>query len=299
MANLRIPQNWQSPSNVNSLINWMAGASIDGACLCAYMVSAIGNTIIGVTSWSNDLTGVPGYPGITFRSTTGMTASKAEHPSGTDAANVEADVFISSLGITEADVQAGKWDGGACTLFRANANDLSMGQLIVAKGRFSQFKQIGQIFRTELQGHNQALRQRIGRVTSLLCSADVYDSKCKLDAVARGEVHTVTLSQVTSQTQFRASSLTQGAEYFDNAKGGFDTGNNAGFEFHVNTWDSSLKEFVLRRAMPFVPQVGDQITVFRGCKKRKQDCVDRDNIINMRAQPDIPTIEEFLRLPTV
>lgn len=299
MPNLRIPQNWQSPSDVNSLITFHASTAIEGLCTCAYMVSAIGNIVVGVTDWGSNLTSVPGYPGVTFKSTIGMRASRLEQPSGVDPANIEIDVFISSAALSEVDISSGKWDHGTCRIFTTNALALHMGQIIEADGFFSEFKKLGSIYTTELRGKNEATRQVIGRVTEPTCDADHGDARCKRDLVALGEVHTVALTTVTSQSVFRASSLTQGDDYFTNAKGRFTTGQNTGFEFVVDTWTPGTKEFKLRQQMPFLPVNGDTIEVKRGCRKRKADCIERENIINMRAFADIPTIEAFTRLPNI
>lgn len=293
---MRVPQNYQSPYDATSLITHLSGSTIT-PCVCAHIVSEIDGTVIGITSASSDLTGVPGYVGVTFKSTTGVTASNAEHPSGTSPANMEADLFLITAGITEADVLAGKWSHAACTIFVTNYEAVNMGQLIVNKGHLSEFRQMGQMLTTEVRGLNQALQQQIGKVTKPLCDADYGDARCKRDVVALGEIHTVTLSAVTSQSVFRASSLTQTGTYFDNAKGIFDTGPNAGFQFQVDVWDPSTKEFTLRNPMPYLPAIGNSITVKRGCKKREVDCLERENVINIRAFIHMPTIETLTRLP--
>lgn len=262
------------------------------------MVSAIGNIIVAVTDRRGGLTGVPGYPGVEFKHTIGLTASRVEHPSGTDAANLEADFFVNSEGLTEEDIEAGKWDHGSFTLFTTNANALHMGQMIIARGFFGKFEQHDGMFRVELKGINEALNQIIGKVTEDLCDADYSDARCGLDLVARGEVHTGTLTSVTNQYTFRDTGRTEAAEYFDNARGSWLTGDNAGFPFHVDTWNATTKEFKLRKAAPFLPQAGDTYTVNRGCKKRLVDCFDRDNVIRFRAFPFVPTGEEFLSVPT-
>lgn len=299
MSNLRIPQNWQSPSTATSLIDYQAETAIDSICTCAYMVSAIGNIVVGVTDWSDDLTGVPGYPGITFKHTTGLSASKLEHPQGVDPSNIEVEVFISSAGLNESDIQAGKWDHGTCRIFTTNALALHMGQMIEADGFFTEFTKLGRIYRTELRGKMEAFRQVIGKVTEPLCDAVHGDARCGRDLVALGEVHSTTITSVTSQKVFRATGLSQGAGYFNNAKGLFTSGDNSGFPFRVDTWNESTKEFSLRTDAPFLPEVGDGITVERGCELRESDCITRNNALNYRGWADIPALEDFQRLPVV
>lgn len=299
MANLRVPVNFQSPHDASSLLTYLAGSTIDGLCTCAYLQSAIGGIILGVTDWSADLSGVPGYPGVVFKHSSGLNATKLEHPSGTDPSNISVVVSINAAGLTEADIQSGKWDHGAIRIFTTNALDLNMGQMIESDGFFSEFTKSGQVYRTEQRGKLEAFKQVIGKVTAPLCDAVHGDARCGRNLVALGEVHSVALTNVTSQKVFRASSLTQGAGYFDNAEGIFTSGNNNGFPFRVNTWNPATKEFTLRTEAPFLPLVGDTITVKRGCVLTAAACIERANMINFRAFEDIPTLEEFQRLPIV
>lgn len=297
MSNLRKAVNLQSPYTETSLAEFRSKTVIDGICTAAYMVSAIGNVTVAVTDRQGGLTGVPGYPGVTFKHTIGLTASRVEHPAGTDATNLEADFFVNDEGLKEDDIEAGKWDHGSFTVFTTNANALDMGQEIVAKGFFGRFEQHDGIYRVELKGVNEALHQVIGRVTEELCDADYGDARCGLNLVARGEVKTGTITSVINQYTFRDSSRSEAAEYFDNGRGSFTGGNNNGFLFHVDSWNPSTKEFRLRKAMPYLPVIGDTYTVNRGCKKRLVDCLDRDNVIRFRGFPFVPTVEEFSAIP--
>lgn len=294
-ANLRVPQNFQSPYTATSLLDYFASASFN-VCLGAHTVSSSG-LVSAVTSWSRNLTGIPGYPGVTFSSVGGVTPSQFEQPSGLDATNMEQDVFLMPLGLDEDDVLAGKWSAAECTVFQMNPDTPNMGQLILVSGNLGRFTQEGRMIRMEIRGLNDKLTQMIGRVTKFLCDADYGDARCKLDLVARGEVHTGALSHVTSQTVFRDTARTEGPEYFDNARGAFTSGNNNGFEFHVNTWNNVTKEWVLHFPMPYLPQVGDTYTINRGCEKRPSDCTNRLNIINYRGYPHMRTLELVNKLP--
>lgn len=296
-ANLRVPVNYQSPYTASSLLDYFASASFNVA-LGAYTVSSVGGIVSAVTSWSSDIVGVPGYPGVTFSAVGGATPSRFEQPSGLDATNMEQDLFLMPLGLEEDDVLAGKWDAAEATVFQMNPDVPDMGQVILVQGNLAKFEQQGRMIRVEIRGHNDKLGQMIGRVVKFLCDADVYDARCKLDAAARGEIHTGTLTSVTSNAIFRDTARTEGAEYFHNARGAFTTGDNAGFEFHVNTWNSATKEWALHFPMPYLPVAGDAYTIKRGCQKRPGDCTARSNIINYRGYPHMRTIELVNKLPT-
>src|ERR1043165_5930536 len=220
MSNLRVPQNYQSPYTAASLLNYFASASLS-VCLGAYTRSTIGSKVSAVTSWSNDIVSVPGYPGVTFSSVGGVTPSQFEQPSGLDAVNMEQDLFLMPLGLEAPDVNAGIWEAAECTVFQMNPDAPDMGQLILVSGNLGKFEQRGKMIRTEIRGYNDKLTQMIGRVVKYLCDADVYDARCKLDAVARGEVYTGTLTNVTSNSVFRDSGRPPGVEGVNHAQGAF------------------------------------------------------------------------------
>ena len=295
---LRVPQNATGIYDATSLITHLAGSTLT-VCVCAHIVAPIGGTVIGITSYSSDLTGVPGYTGVTFKSTTGVSASKVEYPDGAKPTNLETDLFLITAGITEADALAGKWAHAACTIFQCNYEALNMGQLIINKGYLSEFVQRGQVLTTEVRGFNHALNQQIGKVTRPECDADLYDDRCKVDPVARGEIHTGSLTAVTSQTVFRDSSRTQTGDYFQNGKIRFDSGNNSGFTFEIDNWDATTKQFTLRTPTPYLPVVTDTYTAWRGCQKRfAEDCVAKfGNAENNRSFPHMMTVEQLTRLP--
>src|SRR5262245_17527239 len=125
MANLRIPVNFTGGFTAADLITHLSGSTIT-LCVCAHMTSELDCSVIGMTSWSQDLTGVPGYPGVTFKSTSGVTGSNIENPSGTSPTNLEAQLFLVAAGITEADALAGKWSHAAITIFLTNYEAVNM-----------------------------------------------------------------------------------------------------------------------------------------------------------------------------
>lgn len=298
MTNLRVPVNATGGFTSADLINHLSGSTLT-VCVCAYVVSPIDASVIGITSYSSDLTGLPGYPGVTFKSTTGVTASKVEHSDGAQPSNMETDLFLITAGITEADALAGKWSHASCAIFITNYEAVNMGQLIVNKGFLSEFTQRGQMLTTEVRGFNQALTQQIGRVTRAECDADFGDARCGLDLSALGFIKTGTLTGVTSQLVFADSGRTEGADYFTNGKFRFTSGPNNGYEFHVDNWNNTTKTWTLRTAAPYLPAIGNTYSAKRGCRKNfERDCVTTfNNGINFRGFPHVPTAEQMQRLP--
>ncbi len=294
---LRVPVNFQAPYDVTSLNTHWSKSSMT-PCVLVHIASPIDATIIGITSWSQNITGVPGYSGVTFKSTSGMTASNVETQQGQAATNMEAQLFLITAGITEADALAGKWSHALTTVLLVNYEALAMGQWIAEKGPLGAFVQRGQILSTEIMGFNQALIQQYGKVTRSECSHQFGDTGCTLNLSALGYVKTGTLTGVTSQTTFADSSRTEADDYFGNGEITFTSGSNNGYTFHVDSWTLSTKTFTLRMPTPYLPVIGNTYSAKRGCRKRASDCTGYANIVNFNGFGNfIPTIEDLTRLP--
>jgi len=295
MTTLRTAVNFESPYDATSLPTHFAKHGTP--CVCAHIVSPIDATVIGITSFSSNLTSVPGYPGVTFKSTSGMSASNVEAQQGQAATNMEADLFLITAGITEADALAGKWSHALTMIFLMNYEAPKMGQYIIQKGYLGQFVQRGQLLSVEVMGFNQALTQNYGKVTRPECSHTFCDAGCTLDVgdfTVTGE-----LTAVTSQTVFRDSSRTEANDAFGNGKITFTSGNNSGYSFHIDAYDNATKQFTLRTPTPYMPVIGDDYSAVIGCRKRHSDCIAFDNVLNFDGFPWIPTQEEMSRLPTI
>ena len=296
MPNLRVPQNWQAPYDATSLITHLSKATLT-PCACAHLVSEVTGQVVAITSWSQDLTSVPGYPGVTFKSTAGITASKAEHSEGIRPANMEADLFLIAAGITEADILAGVWVHATGTVFLTNYEAVDMGQLIIIKGPLGTIVQKSPMATTEIQSWSSALSRMIGTVTRPECANRFCDANCTLNLATYTK--TGTLTSVTSASVFTDTARTEADGEFDNGEFVFTSGSNAGLPFRtIDTWLSDT--WSLRQPFPYVPQVGDAYSAVIGCRKRPDaDCTVRfDNRLNFKGFDYVPTPEQLLKLPT-
>jgi len=219
MSNLSVPVNYQSPYDATSLITHLQKYSTPAACL--YAVSPIDGTVVAMTSYSSNLTGVPGYPGVTFKRNTGVTASQLQSDAGNAFSQMEASVFLMATGITEADVLAGKWAHARAVLFVCNYEALNMGQLIKQYGSLAEFVQRSPIVTCEIKGLNNALTAQIGKVTRAECFHDFCDAGCTLDEA--DYTITGTLTGATSVTSFADSGIALPAGWLNNGRLVFTT----------------------------------------------------------------------------
>lgn len=301
MSNLRVPVNATGGYTSADLIAHIQLATTSLAA-CLYAVSPIDASVVAMTSFSSDLTGVPGYPGVTFKRNTGVVASQLQADAGNAFSQMEASLFLLSAGISEADVLAGKWVRAPATLFLCNYEALNMGQLIMQSGYLAEFVQKSPVVTTEIKGLNNALSAQIGTVTRAECRHDFCDSGCTLNAANYTVTGTVT--GVTSQTQFAASALTIPASWANNGRLVFTSGSNTGYPLRIDN-NATPTSIVLRTPAPYLPVIGNTFSLRAGCQKRLVDCQGRvqvdttpvNNVINFAGFSFIPTLESWARLP--
>ena len=303
MTNLATPVNFQTPYDATSLITHLQSTYVTPA-VCFYATSPIDSSVVAMTSYSSDLTGVPGYPGVTFKRNTGVTASELQSDGGNAFSQMEATMFLHAAGISEADVLAGKWSHAPATLFICNYEALNMGQLIKQSGYLAEATQRGAALIAEIKGLNNALTAQVGTVTRPECLHDFCDAGCALST--SDYTVTGTLTGVTSQTVFAASAQTAPASWFNNGKLTFTSGSNTGYLLRIDKWNSATKTFTLRSPAPYLPAVGNTFSAIAGCQKRLTDCQNRlkndfvttvNNVLNRKAFDFMPTLESFTRLP--
>lgn len=96
--------------------------------------------------------------------------------------NMEVHGVLNSVSINEADLIAGLWDYAGYHIFDVNREDLSQGALIKRVGHLGEVSLIerGQ-FVAELLGLMKAYQTVIGELTLPLCSANLFDFRCKVD----------------------------------------------------------------------------------------------------------------------
>lgn len=215
--------------------------------------------------------------------------------------NMEIIAFLKFDKVVEVDIAAGLFDGAQIDIFIVNYNDLSMGVMYLAQGW-----SIGAIdvhdntFTAEVRGKAQKLQQHICELYTPECRAELGDSCCGIDLADSaqtywypGAVTAVTDRQVFTDSNipsydddvFTAGKLT----WLEASSGDSYTGNNAGFEMEVKTFNHATGEFTLFEAMPNTIEIGDEFIVTFGCDKAVATCKARfNNVINFRGEPFIP-----------
>lgn len=228
-----------------------------------------------VTFWGSD-----------YLPSTGFRHSAIATTQGANVDNLEVDSVLSDETITDAELLAGVWDFAKVEIFLVNWQDTSMDRVLLRAGTLGEVKTGRNSFNAELRGLTQPLQQNIGRIYTITCDADLGDGRCQVDIWSLKVTATVT--SVTSQSNFTATSLTQAAGYFTYGLLTFNSGANAGRSMEVRSF-SAGGVLDMQMVMPYAVSVGDTFTVQPGCDKTLATCVSRySNAINFQGFPHLP-----------
>jgi uncharacterized phage protein (TIGR02218 family) len=245
----------------------------------------------GFTSFSRDLV----LDGITYKASTGFTPTAIETSAGLAVDQLEVEAILNDTSITEADLQAGKYDYAAIEVFLVNYQDLTQGKLVLRVGTLGEVTVRKGVFVAEIRGLSQAFQRQIGELYSPTCRVKrLGDTRCKIDLAPY--THTLTVSAVTDQRTFAHNTSLKPDGYFQMGLVEWLTGANAGLEIEVKTYASGV--FSLVQPMPYTITVGNTFKAIRGCDRTFETCrTVFNNILNFRGEPHLPGIDQILKLP--
>lgn len=233
--------------------------------------------------------------GVLYESAPGLDVNSIVTQSGLAVDNLElstlndGDVFI--LG----EVLSGIWDNAAFIISKYNARNTADGVDVLMKGTIGGVRINDDKVVAELRGLQQSLQQTVGSVTSKTCRYRLGDSRCTKSLASFR--HNATVTAVTSNQVFTASSLAQASDYFGAGEVEWLTGNNAGLSVLVKSFASG--ELTLNLPMFMAIQVGDTFRATAGCRKRlAEDCYTKfNNVLNFGGEPHLPGIDAITKPP--
>jgi uncharacterized phage protein (TIGR02218 family) len=237
------------------------------------------------------------FEGTLYKAALSIYPSTMETTAALNVDTMDARGALLAIGVNEADIAAGLWDVADVLVQRVNYNDLTMGSEILHRFTFGELSLGRGTFNAEFRGITQKLQQTLGDVVSPSCNADLFDTRCGI-AETEGvwKFSNKAVTTATSQRQFTISSLAQAADYFTAGKVTFTTGANAGLSMEIKQ-HSAGGVFVLQEAMPYAVALGDEMTVWAGCRKRAtEDCQTKfNNIVRFRGFNKLPGQDQMFK----
>ncbi|WP_417721219.1 DUF2163 domain-containing protein [Salipiger sp.] len=242
------------------------------------------------------------FAGLAFRADTGLSAAALQQATGLSVDNTEATGALSDVAISEADIEAGRYDGAGVESWLVNWADVAQRRLMF-RGTIGEIRRSGGAFHAELRGLTEALNRPVGRAFQKPCSAVLGDAICRMDLSEPGYFHEGAILTVEANRSFGFGAL-----------GGFDqgwfqrgrltvlSGVAAGLSGTIKrdrlwTGGRGIDLWVPLRA-PVA--AGDMVRITAGCDKRFDTCrLKFNNILNFQGFPDIPEEDWIMVHPTL
>lgn len=233
--------------------------------------------------------------GLLYKAETGFTATAIRNTNILDVDNFDTEGAITSDLITTEELMAGEWHDASIEIFKVNYLAPDDGKDEITQGKIGDINYTKNFFKAEFRSISQLYQRPIGEVTSMTCRARLGDARCKKDLTAftfTGVVEVV----YANNNQIYSAALTQDDDYFAYGYVLFTTGLNAGQKLEIKSNANGV--VLLQLPMPYEIAVGDEFTIVAGCDGLLATCRDKfDNIVNMRAEPYVPTNDQVLAGP--
>lgn len=236
---------------------------------------------------------------VICRAGTGLSGSEAAQTFGLAIDGSELSGALADDSLNEDDLAAGRYDAAAVELWLVDWSEPSL-SVLLAKGTLGEVKREGNAFTAEVRGLTDRLAQDTGRLYTTTCSADLGDSRCKIDLTNAAYRGSGAVAVVSATSTFTASGLDGFDDgWFTAGKLTFTSGANAGLAVEVKNHGKGVAvTFDLWQAMPQPIAAGDAFTVTAGCDKRFQTCHDKfNNVVNFRGFPHIPGNDFVISYP--
>lgn len=231
------------------------------------------------------------FDGVTFRADTGMSAMALSQSTGLSVDNTEALGALSDAAVTEADIEAGRFDGAEVRAWMVNWSDVAQRQLLF-RGTIGELKRAGGAFQAELRGLTQALNRPLGRVFQKPCTAVLGDATCGFDTASAGYFTDIAVEVVEDRARFEFDDLSGFDEgWFARGRLEGISGESAGLVGMVkrDRFEGGKRVIELWHPMRAGVAPGDMVRLVAGCDKRMETCrLKFNNLVNFQGFPDVP-----------
>jgi uncharacterized phage protein (TIGR02218 family) len=262
------------------------GRGITTVCRCWALTRRDG-LVMGFTDHDRALM----FDGIAFRPGTGMCARAVEESTGLAVNNTEAFGALSDEGLTEAEIEAGRYDGARLRAWVVNRQDVAE-RLEVFAGSLGDIRRAGGAFEAELRGLTDALNVPLGRVYQKRCSAVLGDRDCTFDLDTPGYVSERPAEQVEDARVFHFAQMGGFAgDWFRHGVIRVQSGAAAGLSGLIkrDRMEGAGRVIEIWHPLGAPVAMGDALRIEAGCDKAMATCQFKfANLLNFQGFPDIP-----------
>lgn len=252
----------------------------------AWAVTRADGLTLGFTDHDRELA----FEGKTFRPDTGLTAKAVVQGTGLAVDNSEAAGALTSDAITEADIEAGRYDGAEVRLWHVNWADVTERELRF-RGTLGEIRREDGAFHAELRGLTEPLNRPIGRLFQRDCTAVLGDAACDVNLALPAFSGTAPAGANDGRS-FSLTGLAAFAEnFFDKGRLRVLTGPAQGL---IGIVRADILSGATRRVDLWSPIRGpiaptDTVRLEAGCDKRPDTCREKfANLLNFQGFPFIP-----------
>ena len=240
------------------------------------------------------------FDGVMFKAETGLTAAALTQSTGLSVDNTEALGALSDAAITEADIEAGRFDGAEVRAWLVNWADVTV-RWLQFRGTIGEMRRSGGAFHAELRGLTEALNRPLGRIYQKPCTAVLGDASCRFDPKSSGYFAEVSVERVQDRRILRWEGFADFApQWFQRGRMDVLSGEGAGLWGTVKDDRILGKDRVVELWEPLrgVLEAGTSIRLSAGCDKRFETCKAKfSNVVNYQGFPDLPGEDWMVRYP--
>ena len=229
--------------------------------------------------------------GVTYLGNPGLDASDIVIAANAAVGNLELTTLHDGTTFTTSDIFGGVWRNADFIIFRYNWADLTGGIDTLLAGTLGEVMIKQNTVVAELRDLRQYLQQSVGDASSKTCRARLGDARCTKDLTAF--TYTGTLTGATSNQVFRDSARTEAVNWFE-GEITWTGGANAGRSAKVKSYALD-GTFTLALPMVGLVAIGDTYSAIKGCRKRLEDCIELDNVINFVGEPHRKGINDLMK----
>lgn len=266
--------------------------------LCSMLrLDLLDGTTLAFTDHDRTLAFDLGDGSADYQPHTGILPSDVSLSTGFEADDYEVTGPIGDI-VTRIHVLGGRYDDARARLFQVNWNSLGSGAIKIMPGVVVMAEVLGGKFKLTVHSDMSRYSQSTGEVLTPYCRTYFGSTKCTVTPVEDD----VTVTAVTSARTFTVGNPEGRVDgFFNTGLALFTGGDLAGIRAQPIDNFTAAGVLTMFEPLPEPPQVGDALTLRQGCydpatgaSLTRAACMSFDNMVNFRAEPDVPGSDKIL-----